>query len=228
MPAWKAHRWSPRKGDGEDDNLRRAALLRLVGIVAEDPEVAAEASTRFDQYLQNRSSTEPNLVDSLVAIAARDGEMNRFERIRRAVEKAKTPQERRRFQLALADFRTPAAIDATKALALTSEIPTQDVGFLLIRLLGNRVARETTWKFIQERWADLVRRLPPMMASRLIEATASLQTRDHRKEVSIFFRTHPVETGARALKLALERFDINEELRRRAGRELKSWLSDRT
>jgi hypothetical protein len=159
-------------------------------------------------------------------MAARDGDMNRFERIRRAVGKAKTPQERRRFQLALADFRAPQAIDTAVNLALTPEVPTQDVGFLLIRLLANRAAREETWKFIQGRWGDLVRRLPPMMASRLIEATASLQTREHRKEVSIFFRTHPVETGARALKLALERFDINEELRRRAGRELKVWLAD--
>ena len=40
----------------------------------------------------------------------------------------------------------------------------------------------------------------------------------------MFFRAHPVETATRALKLALERFDINEELRRRAGRDLRAWL----
>ena len=66
-----------------------------------------------------------------------------------------------------------------------------------------------------------------MMVSRLIEATSALQTREHRREVATFFRAHPVETGARALRLALERFDVNEELRRRAGKELRNWLAAR-
>ena len=113
-------------------------------------------------------------------------------------------------------------------LALTTEVPTQDVGFLLIRLLGNRAAREKTWEFIQEHWPDISKRLPPLMASRLIESTAALQSRELRKQVSIFFRTHPVETGARALRLALERFDVNEELRRRAGRDLRTWFNARS
>ena len=147
--------------------------------------------------------------------------------LRAAVGQAKTPQERRRFQLALADFRTPEAVERALGTTLTTEIPTQDVAFLLIRMLGNRRAREATWFFIQREWERLARRLPPMMASRLIEATAALQTREHRREVATFFRAHPVETGTRALKLALERFDVNEELRRRAGKELRSWLTAR-
>jgi hypothetical protein len=109
-------------------------------------------------------------------------------------------------------------------MTLTPEIPTQDVGFLLIRLLGNRAAREMTWDFIQANWAVLVKRLPPMMVSRVIEATAALQTREHRKQVAVFFRAHPIETATRALKLALERFDLNEELRRRASRDLRAWF----
>ena len=52
-----------------------------------------------------------------------------------------------------------------------------------------------------------------MMAARLIEATAALQTREHRREVATFFRAHPVETGTRALKLALERFDAIGQFR---------------
>jgi hypothetical protein len=109
-------------------------------------------------------------------------------------------------------------------MTLTPEVPTQDVGFLLMRLLGNRVARELTWTFIQANWAPLSKRLPPMMVSRLIESTAALQTREHRKQVAMFFRAHPVETAKRALRLALERFDINEEFRRRAGKDLRTWL----
>ena len=112
-------------------------------------------------------------------------------------------------------------------ISLTTEIPTQDVGFLLIRFLSNRVARPLAWAFLQKNWETLAKRLPPIMASRVIEATAVLQSREARKEVAKFFKEHPVDTASRALRLALERFDVNEEFRRRAGPELKEWLDSR-
>ena len=226
-PAWAKLGWTPARSESEDERLRRASLLRIHGLLGEDPAIAAEVGKRLSTYLADRRSLEPNLAEPLIAIAARDGDLERFDRLRAAVGQAKTPQERRRFQLALADFRTPEAVERALGTTLTTEIPTQDVAFLLIRMLGNRRAREATWFFIQREWERLARRLPPMMASRLIEATAALQTREHRREVATFFRAHPVETGTRALKLALERFDVNEELRRRAGKELRSWLTAR-
>jgi puromycin-sensitive aminopeptidase len=226
-PAWTALGWKPAASEPEERRLRRASVLRIYGIIAEIAGVASDAAERFERYIEDRSSLEPNLAEPLIAIVARDGDMDRFERLRAAVGAARTPQERRRFQLALGDFRIPAAISRALELTLTAEIPTQDVAFLLIRLLCNRVARDTTWTFIHREWDRLGKRLPPMMASRLIEATAALQTRDRRREVATFFRAHPVETGARALRLALERFDVNEEFRRRAGKDLRTWLGAR-
>jgi len=224
--AWGELGWEWRPGEDER-NLRRGSILRIVGAIGEDPEVALGAAPVFERYLKNRASVEPNLVDPMIAIVAREGDEARFARFRQAVGQSRTPQESRRFQLALGDFRDLGLARRAAELTLTQEIPTQDVGFLLMRLLANRAARETTWQFIQESWAALAKRLPPMMVSRLIEATASLQTREHRKQVAMFFRAHPVETATRALKLALERFDLNEELRRRAGRDLRAWFGAR-
>jgi puromycin-sensitive aminopeptidase len=216
--------WDASPSDDDERNLRRGSLLRILGMVAEDPEIAAGAVPRFARYLGNRASVEPNLVDPLVAIVARDGDSARFDRFRQAIGESRTPQESRRFQLALGDFRDATVAERAAELTLTPEIPTQDVGFLLIRLLGNRAARAMTWEFVQANWAALAKRLPPMMVSRVIEATAALQTREYRKQVAIFFRAHPIETATRALKLALERFDVNEELRRRASRDLRAWF----
>jgi puromycin-sensitive aminopeptidase len=208
----------------DEANLRRGSLLRILGLIGEDQAIATGAVPMFERYLKDRASVEPNLVDPLIAIVARDGDQARVARFRQAVGQSRTPQESRRFQLALGDFRDLALAARAAELTLTPEIPTQDVGFLLMRLLGNRTAREATWEFIQANWAPLAKRLPPMMVSRVIEATAALQTREHRKQVAIFFRAHPIETATRALKLALERFDLNEELRRRASRDLRAWF----
>jgi puromycin-sensitive aminopeptidase len=221
--AWGELGWETSSGDDER-NLRRGSIVRILGAIGEDPEIALGAAPVFERYLRSRASIEPNLVDPLIAIVARQGNEARFARFRQAVGQSRTPQESRRFQLALGDFQDPALARRAAELTLTPEIPTQDVGFLLIRLLANRAAREATWEFIQSNWAALAKRLPPMMVSRLIEATAALQTREHRKQVAMFFRAHPVETATRALKLALERFDLNEELRRRVGRDLRAWF----
>ena len=127
--------------------------------------------------------------------------------------------------LALADFRAAPLVDRTLAMALDDRVPSQDVVFVLSRLLANPAARERTWRFIRKRWAPLRARMPSLLASRLIEGTAALLTPEHRREVATFFRAHPIASGERALRQTLERFDWYRGFRRVAARELTTWLS---
>lgn len=217
--------WDPDMHEPQARALRRSSIFRLVGVLAENREIAEESATRLEAYLDDPTTLDANLADSFVSIVAREGDYERFTKMRAAIETTRTPQEKRRLQLALGDFRQTRAMEQGLGVTLTPEVPTQDVGFLLIRYLSNRVSRPLAWAFLQKNWEALAGRIPPMMASRLIEATALLQTKEHRKEVSAFFKKHPVETAARALKLALERFDVNEEFRRRAAPELHEWLA---
>lgn len=226
-PARAALGWDPDPDEPQARTLRRGSLFRLVGVVAENKGIAEEAATRLDAYLDDATTLDANLADSFVSIVAREGDYERFTKMRTSVEATRTPQERRRLQLALGDFRQTRAMEQGLGITLTPEVPTQDVGFLLIRYLSNRVSRPLAWAFVQKNWEQIAGRLPPMMASRLIEATALLQTREARKDVATFFKAHPIETAARALKLALERFDLNEEFRKRASAELKDWLDQR-
>ena len=235
--AWIARRFGPQlerlqwaAAPGEDDptRLRRAALVRLLGGVAEAPAVLAEARRRLDAYLADRSALEPNLADPVVALAARVGDEALYDRYRAAVAAAATPQERRRFLLGLGSFRTRAARERTLAAVLTPEIPTQDVAFLLMRLLANPAARGETWKFMTRKWAALRRRVPPLMISRLVEVTPALRDPGYARDVGRFFRTHPVPEARRAVKQALEVFRLNAELRRRTAPGLARWLGSRS
>lgn len=224
--AWEELGWVASRGEADDRRLRRAAVLRIAGEIAEDPAIAAGAERRFPAYLRRRTSIDANLTDSLVSIVARRGGAEEFERYLRAAETAKTPQDRRRFQCALAEFARPALVDRTLSLTVTEAIATQDVGIVLVRLLANRAARARTWEFITKRWPALSRRLPPMMVSRLVDATPMLKTKEYERDVAAFFRAHPVPTARRALQQALERFGLNREFRRRAARGLLRWLKE--
>jgi puromycin-sensitive aminopeptidase len=225
-PGFRELGWRPRRGESDQVRLRRAALLRIVGGLAEDAEIEDEANEALRRYLKERRTLDPNLAGSVVDIAARHGSERLYGRYLREMKRAATPQERMRFEMALGAFRDPALVQRTLELALTNEIPTQDVALLIGRMLGARHPREATWEFVQKRWEELAPRIPSGLASRLVLALPALHTRAHRREVAAFFRAHPVPTARRALRQALERFDLDHELRRRIAPALRRYLRE--
>jgi aminopeptidase N len=227
-PAFSALGWAPARNEPDDVRVRRAVLLAIVGGAAASDAVVRKATELCDAYLKNRRSLDANLTDGVVALAARRGGKGRYRRYLAAARTSDTPQETRRFLLATADFRDPDRIDETLAMSLTDRVPTQDVIFLLGRLMANPAARERTWSFIKRRWPKLRKRMPSLFASRLIEATPSLLTPAHRKDVARFFRENPVPSGDRALRQALERFDWYRGFRRGAAADLRDWLERRS
>jgi puromycin-sensitive aminopeptidase len=223
-PAFETCGWDAAPDEDDEARLRRAALLTLAGRVAEHEPLLESAAARCERYLDDRQSLEPNLADAVVSLGARAGGERQRHRFESAFAEARSPQEQRRFLLALADFREPELVQRTLDMTLGNQVPTQDVIFLLVRLLANPVARERTWAFVQERWQQLRPRLPSLLASRLIEATPALLAPRFRREVASFFRTNPVPSGDRALRQALERFDWYRGFRRPAARRLKARL----
>jgi puromycin-sensitive aminopeptidase len=217
--------WSPADGEDDPTRLRRAALVRIVGGVAEELSALTEARRRLEAYLEDRRSLDANLADPVVALAARTGDEALYDRYRAVVAAAATPQERRRFLLNLASFRTKETIRRTLAAVLTDEIPTQDVAFVLMRLFGNTPAREETWSFVKKKWTALRRRIPPLMLSRLVETTPTLRDPRYGRDVVRFFKEHPLPEAARALKQAAELFRLNAELRKRTLPDLRRWLA---
>ena len=236
LRAWIARRfgaqlaqlgWTAAPDEDDATRLRRAAIVRLVGGVAESPDVLAEARRQLERYLADRNALEPNLADPVVGLAARTGDEALYDRYREVIAGARTPQERRRFLLNLGSFRAPATLRRTLAAVLTPEIPTQDVAFVLMRLLGNPPVARETWAFMKKRWSAIRKRVPPLMLSRLVDATPSLREPKYGREVAAFFRTHPLPEAARALKQALEVFRLNAELRQRTAPGLEEWLAER-
>ena len=208
-----------RSREPDDTRLRRAALLVLMGDVARDPATVAAATERATRYLADRGAVEPNLTDSVVNLAASEGDARLWERLRKEARRG-TPQEQRRFLLALGCFREPALVDRTLALTGTDAVGTQDVAMLLMRLLANPAATEATWAFMKKHWKTLRRRLPPMLVTRPIEGLVALATPAWRRDVAAFFRANPVPTGARAVRQTLEQMDLTAAFDARAAAAL--------
>ena len=223
-PAFHELGWKAKRGESDRVRMRRAGLLALVGRVAESPEILDAARGHCDAYLTNRSSLEPNLAGDVVALAARNGDADLYERFLAESKRATTPQEERRLLFATTSFRDRALIERTLAMSLTDAVGTQDVAMVLGRLLANPAAAEPTWAFLKARWKTLQKRLPPMLVTRPIEALPALGTRAWRRDVAKFFRENPVATGQRTVRQALERFDIAIAFDERNEAAFERWL----
>ena len=226
-PAFEGLGWESKRGEGDAEKLLRASLLRIVGLLAEVPTAVEEARRHLDAYVADRRSLDPNLADTVVTIAARNGDLALYDRYRRIAAEARTPQEKRRFLLSLASFRSVDTLGRTFAAIDAGEVPTQDVALMLIRLLANPAVRGEAWKRMTARWAKLRRRIPPLMISRLVESTPSLRDPAFARAVASFFRANPVPEAARSLRLAVEVFRLNAELRKRTAGAVERWLAHR-
>ena len=223
-PAFARLGWSAERDESDERRQRRATLISILGNVALAPDLLAGAQTRIGPYLKDRRTLEPNLAGPVVELAARSGDAALFDAYLRTMQAARTPQERTRFEMALGAFRDRALVERTLLLSLSERVPTQDVVPLLARLLANPAARVRTWEFIRERWTSLSPRISPGLASRLVSALPALQKPLYRRQVASFFATHPLPTAARALKQALERFELDADLRARLVPDLRSYL----
>jgi puromycin-sensitive aminopeptidase len=227
-PALDALGWqADPQNEAQSDRLRRAELVRLVAVIAENPSDCAQAEQQFQRYLADRATLDPNLIAPVLTLGAREADADRLQRMLVASETDATPQARRRFRLSLADIRDPELARTVLTLCLGPRIPTQDVAFVVARMLYNPAVQVHAWEFVQERWSELRERIPAMLMSRLIDATPALRTEQHRKTLQAFFKKHPLPTAARALRQADERFRLDAAFRKRAAPELKRLVARR-
>lgn len=205
-------------------NLRRASLLKLAAGVGEDKDSILQATQLCEEYMNGHDLIDPNLTDSVINLAARNGSHDLYQSFWKRAGITKNPQNRRKMLIGLTSFRDSSLTQKTLKALLGKKIDTQDVAILLARLLQNPHAREDTWEFMKTHWAQLNKRMPTMLITRPIDALPHLGHPKYKKEVKAFFRDNPVPSGQRALKQTLERFEIDEKLANISQSRIVRWL----
>ncbi|HVP67242.1 MAG TPA: M1 family aminopeptidase [Anaeromyxobacteraceae bacterium] len=229
-PSLAAVGWDARGGEGDEDRLRRAALVRGLALVARDADATEEAKRRFDRYLRgDRAALEPNLHDAAVAVAARGGDAGRFEELRRLYREEKDPAYKRRYLLGLALFEDPALARRAVEMPFGDEVPLQDLASFAGALFGNRATADGFWALVRAGWGRLEERLAeaPLMLRRIVEGVGALTERRHLEEAEAFFAAHPVPAARQGIAQTLERLRLDVELWERIGPAVEAWLAGR-
>jgi len=218
--------WEPKAGEGDDRRLQRAAVLRALTLIAREPQFLEDAQERFRIHLsKSPARLDPNLLDIVVAAAARSADPARFEELLQLAQTENDPAAKRRYLHALAMVERPELLQRSVDLALGEVVQMQDFSSYLGVLLGNRATRELAWQLIQHRW-DAVRKKAdsPMILRRLVEALGALPERAHLEQVEAFLTAHPVEGAKQAVAQTLERLRMDVTLRERLLPAVGAWL----
>ena len=216
--------WEVRDGEDDKRRLRRAAVQRAMALVARDPETIAAALLRFDRIVAKRP-VDPNLLDIVVAVAARTADERRFETLKSLASTELDPAAKRRYLHALAAVENPPLLQRAVDLALDDFVQMQDFASYLGALLANRATRDLAWKLIQTRWSEVRKKGDsPMILRRLVEALGSLPERSHLEGVEKFLAARDLSPARQAVAQTLERMRMDVALRERLVPELAEWL----
>jgi puromycin-sensitive aminopeptidase len=228
--------WQAPTGQTETDDTRlvRAALLRALIMVARDADAIAEGERRYLAHIARADGRareadvplDPNLLDIVIAAAARTADGSRFDDLARRATEEIDPASKRRFLHALARVESPALVSRAVTTALTDVVPMQDFTSYLSVLLGNRATREEAWRLVRDRWPEVRAKADsPMLLRRLVEGLGALPERRHLEEVEAFLAAHPIDAARQATLQTLERLRSEVALRERLMPQVSAWLA---
>ena len=218
-PALDRLGWEAREVEPDLARALRGALLQALGVLGADPNAQA-AARELEAQSRAGEVVDPALAAASIAIVARNGAMDDYERFGERVATADTPQEQLRYLYALPLFPEEEAMQRTLTASLDGEIRTQNAPFVLALATVNREHGAEAWSFVKEHWDELYARFPAPLIIRMVDGVRFLTLPEQVEDAATFFASHPIPQSAKGLAQTLERQRVAAALRARAGADL--------
>ena len=229
QPIVKELGWSPKNGESSDDRDLRAEALTSLLIAGNDLSVAREARKLVERNLAGKLALDPQLRETLIMLAAREGDAALYDRLLKAQRNAATPDDQYIFRFALAAFRNPELKRRTLEWTLSDEMRNQDAGWLMGNVVYTRYGtdRVGSWRWIEENWPRIQKKVPEPMQGDVAAAAGVLCDRESLARVKAFIEAHPVPSAERRNAQSLERIEQCAALREIQSAKLHEWVGGR-
>lgn len=202
--------FTKRAGEHLDDTLLRPAVLRALGITAADPATRAEARRLTDAWLGDPAAIGPEMLGSVLGIAAVSGDVALFDRLEAAALKEPNRRTRGQILTALGQFRDPAAVEKGLQLVLSGKFDVREAGGVAWNLSGERATRETVLDWVKRSFDSLATAMPEQYTAALVYTAAGFCDKAQRDEIAAFFgpRVQKLSGGQNNLDRVLDIVNI--------------------
>jgi alanyl aminopeptidase len=165
LRAWLGQRarllgWQPQPDESEDTKMIRLAIVPLVAIGGEDPELGAQAGRLAQAWLQDRKAIDRDTAGYILITAARRGDRAFFEQLVSALRKTKDQMERLHMISGLGSFRDPDIMRSVLDLVLGGGEGLDPRELRGVISSQWRETRATVWDFVKRNFDALNARLP--------------------------------------------------------------------
>jgi aminopeptidase N len=212
------------KGATYDQQQVRSELYGELGN-AGDPAVLAHARQVTDNLFAGKPITEPDIVDTSVALAAENGDDALYDRLLTVSQRSPDPSLGSEALSLLTRFRSPILEVRTLEYATSGEVRNQDSWILIAEEISQPETRDLAWAWVQKNWPKVQAQLTTASGADLVSATGSFCTVEQRDQVQSFFTTHKVEAADRTLSKALDSINACIALRQTQEPRLRTWLA---
>ncbi|RKH39955.1 M1 family metallopeptidase [Corallococcus sicarius] len=224
--------FKPRPGESEDTRLMRPRLLELAGNEGEDPKLIAEARALADQWLKDRRSVSVEVVDPVLAIAAKHDPAF-GTKLREALRTEKDRFQRQMMLGGLSNFRDTQQVQENLKLLLDPQQDIRENLWLLFGASRHASSRAVAYDFVKNHYDTLVGTearpglLPEGMDSRLPMMGMGACDAAQRQDLEAFFgpRSQKIPGSERHFQRMLENVDQCIALKEAQGASLQSFLS---
>jgi len=186
--------------------------LMLRGVVAErlgmlDEVYAKELGSKFQDY----GDVEPNMKQAVAVAYARA--YNDFEAIVKKYRESESDEDRVRLLSSLMSFKESTSIALSLGLALSGEVKRQDIGTMVLLVLGNPDARGIAWTWLKVNIGRLERVFEGTgTLSRILFSAIPLLGIGNAAEVERFFTENRIPDAEKGIETGLERLKIYAKL----------------
>jgi aminopeptidase N len=133
-PVFERMGWDSRPDELPTIQALRRRVIEDLGAWG-DPAVIAEAQRRFAVFLHDQKAIAPDDQDMTLSIVGRYADAKTYDQLHTLIKQTKDVAELRRFCIALAHVRDPKLAESVPKVALSSEIPPQEITLRMLMLV---------------------------------------------------------------------------------------------
>ena len=198
--------FAKQPGESLDDTLLRPKVMLTLGITGADPAIRAEARRLTEAWLADPAAISPEMLGSVLSIAAVSGDVALFDRLVAAAAQQKDRRIRGKILTSLGHFRDPAAVDKGLKLVLSGKFDVREAGGVAWNLSGERATRQLVYDWVKGSFDALAAAMPEQYTAGLVYTTTGFCDTAHREEIATYFgpRLEKVSGGPNNLERVLD------------------------
>jgi cytosol alanyl aminopeptidase len=223
--------WLPKSGDTEDQQLLRPQLVRFVAISGRDPALISEAKRLANAWLADRKAVPPDVAGSVLAVAARFGDAQFYDKVLAAAKAETDPTFKPTLIGTLGQFSDPQLLNRSIALAFNGPFDIRMSGGIVFSMLREPSTAEIAYRYVREHYDQIKSKLPQAVDQDFaaffpILASASTCSDQGESEARSFFepRMKQVVGGPRQLANSLEQIHLCSVAKPTAEKQIAGFL----